>query len=519
MYKKKILYLFFSTLFFITALESSNSSKKTIYWLNCDWIIKKPFPKDFLWGAGTSHCQIEEPSSTCMNNFDFLANLEIFDREENGTLISGQRHPSIKALRGNACMGWEKALSDVDLVEKIGLDVYRMSVSWEKIMPDETGIPNQEALLHYKRLLAKYKEKNIKIMLGLHHYTDPFWFTLIGGWTKRRNIHHFTRFARIVYEELGDLVWKWSTFNSPSGYAAKCFLTGEMIAGIEENKLIINKRDYDGHANMLSNLCLAHVEAYEAIKTAYQKKKQAAGFKNEPKIGILKNLLQIEASHLWDNIGTILAKNLLDKPMYEFFTKGTYTHKTYPGTNGTQLLFDLRAPKTLDFIGLNYYSHKQLSNFTISTVKKDIPTANENYTIYPEGIYLALEEFDLELATPISKITGKKIPIYITENGIAALNDSDREIFFKRYLYAINEALNDGIDVRGYITWSLMSNYEWGAQYNSKDYGLYNVNFDTYDESGKITKKGTLERTLKNDAGTKFFLDMVKNQERSLLEL
>ena len=141
--------LFLSLLLSITIGILPNKIFAAKYWSNCNWKITTPFPENFLWGAGTSHHQIEETIPGYMNNFDLLCNLQIFDRK---------LHPTIKNPRGRACMGWEKALDDVSLVEKIAQNkpfIYRMSVSWEKIMPDDSGVPNQEALDHYKNLLKK----------------------------------------------------------------------------------------------------------------------------------------------------------------------------------------------------------------------------------------------------------------------------------------------------------------------------------------------------------------------------
>ena len=315
-------------------------------------------------------------------------------------------------------------------------------------------------------------------------------------------------------------MWQWTVFNSPSGYAAKCFLAGEMIAAINGEKIIMENKDFYGHANMLSNLCFAHVQVYHALKCIFQCNCKLENFHNEPQIGLMKNIFQLEPSTIIDNIGTYLTKKLLDDPIYEFFTKGTYTHAINPFTSGTLLLTDYNAPHTVDFIGLNYYSHKKLHYFKPTAFEQDIPTANENYTIYPEGIYYALEEIDKKLATPLSRKQKKNIPIYITECGIATHNDKDkdkdREIFYTKYLYALQEAIKDGIYVKGFITWSLMNNYEWGAVYygvKSKPYGLFKVDYDKYDKNGNLIYKGSMKRTLKNDAGTKYFLDMVKNQK------
>jgi len=473
------------------------------YWQKTDWQIAKPFPEDFLWGAGISHYQYEGPrdshKATDYNNFDFLSNQAIFSEKNN------EYHPSITHVRGDACRGWEYALDDVDLVYDIGLDVYRMSVSWEKINP-KPGKFDYTALGHYKAVLDKCNRLGIKVLLGLHHYADPMWFTKLGGWTKRENIRYFVSFAREVYQALGDRVWLWATFNSPSGYAAKCFMNGEMVAAIDsKGNPVIQSKNLSGHSDMLCNICLAHVDVYYALKEEYTLKSVLPQHKEniyqkDPQIGILKNILQMEAVQPWDTIGCKIKNDLLDNAMFTFFTKGTYP----ANWSNSNLAVDERAPTALDFVGLNYYSHLEMNNFKAKNFPDEVKTQNPNYTIYPEGLYYALETIHKELIVPISSIRNKEIPLYVTENGIATDSDEHRELFFTRYLYALSKAIHNGINVKGYITWSLMDNYEWGS-YNKK-YGLYAVDF------GSPIGSGSFKRTLKSDAGTQFFLDLVQHK-------
>jgi len=492
---------------FLLALASSvlapittlQAAPKYWNWSDGKWQPVTQFNKNFLFGAGHSHHQYEgirlDNEDTDYNNWHLLEDSKIFD---------GKRHKNIKHKCGDTCKGWDKAVEDVDLVYDIGLDVYRMSVSWEKINP-APGVFDPFALEHYIDVLDRCNERGIKVLMGLHHYTDPVWFTELGGFTKRENIKYFVEFAHEVYKALGDRVWLWATFNSPSGYAAKCFLSGEMIAAVDsKNNFVCNTKDFAGHANMLCNLCLAHVEVYNALKQEFVTLHKKDICHNEPQVGILKNIIQMEAGDLFGNIGCTVTEHLLNDPMFEFFTTGVYPRYYFfnlAKNNNNPLATDTRAPLSLDFIGLNYYSHLEVKGMSKKNVDNEIATANPNYTIYPEGLYYALETIDKEIVTPIWNTYKKEVPIYVTENGIAAINDNgaDRELFFNRYLYALHKAIDRGIDVRGYFTWSLMDNYEWGSY--DKKYGLYRVDFDNSDR----------KRTLKTDAGTQYFLEIVKN--------
>jgi len=504
----------------ITLLSCAFALADQVYWTDCDWKPVSQFPEGFVFGAGHSHLQYEGArpghEANDYNNWHILENSNI--------------KPGLVKC-GAACKGWEKALDDVDLVYDIGLDAYRMSVSWEKIMPTPDGKPDQEALDHYIQVLDKCNTLGIKVLMGLHHYTDPAWFTKKGGWTKKENIKYFARFARMVYQAFGDRVFLWATFNSPSGYASKCFLTGDMIAAIDENnKYVCKEKDFDGHANMLCNLCLAHVEVYHTLKEEFNTLKEQGVYTHEPQIGILKNMIQMETDRfdIIGNIGSYVVDHLLDGPMFEFFTTGVYPHyymKSLFKDSANPIATDPRGPFSHDFIGLNYYSHMALSGSSKQKVSGEIETQNSNYTIYPEGIYRALVTINNELVQPIQSIwhtTGiqKELPIYVTENGIAAEKPEHREIFFTRYLYAVNKAIEqDNINVKGYFTWALMDNYEWGSayteqvkpqdpkdieiwkKYQPKQYGLYKVDFNDPNRT----------RTLKTDAGTQYFLNVVNN--------
>ncbi len=489
-----------SLLALISSASITLAQPKYWDWSDSKWQPVTQFPKGFVFGAGHSHLQYEGPrtdnESPSSNNWHLLENAG----------VNGKPHENIKKKCRDACKGWDKAVEDVDLVYDINLDVYRMSASWEKINP-APGVFDPFALDHYVAVLDRCNELGIKVLMGLHHYTDPLWFIELGGWTKRENIEYFVEFAREVYTALGDRVWLWATFNSPSGYAAKCFLAGEMIAAVDSNNnSVCNTKDFSGHLNMLCNLCLAHVEVYNALKEEFIASHKKDIYQNEPHIGILKNIIQIEAGNLLGNIGCAVTENLLNNAMFEFFTTGIFPRYNFFGLikdSNNPLAVDVRAPLSLDFIGLNYYSHLEIKGMSKKNVDNEIATQNPNYTIYPEGLYYALETIDKEIVTPIWNTYKKEVPIYVTENGVAALTDDDRELFFKRYLYALNKAIDRGIDVRGYFNWSLMDNYEWGSY--EKKYGLYGVDFDDPDR----------KRTLKTDAGTKHFLEVVKNTKNA----
>jgi beta-glucosidase len=176
--------------------------------------------------------------------------------------------------------------------------------------------------------------------------------------------------------------------------------------------------------------------------------------------------------------------------MYRFLTTGQF-NVWVPGKASINYTNDYlsKGGKCLDFIGLNYYCHGYMSGFkTHRDTTREIPTDSPNYTIYGEGLYRAIKELSDNVAAPC------RVPIYVTENGIGTSDDTHRDLFYHRYMYALARAINAGYDVRGYVTWSFMDNYEWGDF--EKRYGMYHVDFETQ------------QRTLK--PGAQYLVDLMK---------
>lgn len=200
-----------------------------------------------------------------------------------------------------------------------------------------------------------------------------------------------------------------------------------------------------------------------------------------------------------------MASKIVDTPFFEYFTTGTF--KIYIPFKVNINHHNSDAIGALDFVGINYYSHGCMKNFKVTTHEGELTTDNDRYTLYAEGLYRTIKEMSEKLARPLNK------PIYITENGIATdetatnLNPGNgkasRTEFLQKYLFTLSKAVSDGYDVRGYMYWSFMDNYEWGTY--SKKYGLFEVNFDqdspTY-----------LERTFKPSG--QFYLDTIKHNAK-----
>lgn len=205
----------------------------------------------------------------------------------------------------------------------------------------------------------------------------------------------------------------------------------------------------------------AHVETYYALK-AIDKSAQ---------IGIVHQALRFSAHASWNILGRVISSTLnqFSESVLDFFVTGKFT---FAIPLGATIQYDggLRAMQANDFIGLNYYTHVSIGLAGETYYPHDIRT-DMPYAIYAEGLYDA-----------IRGVAQLRIPIYITENGIADKTDTKRDLWIKRHVYVVNKALQEGYDVRGFLYWSLMDNYEWDLGYAQK-FGLCSVDFTTYERT------------------------------------
>lgn len=405
------------------------------------------FPENFLWGVATAAHQVE---GDCTQNNWWAW--------EHSKTPQGESRIKTGETSGNACEHWNRYGEDIEHIVELGCNAYRFSIEWSKVEPAENQF-DQAALDHYKAVIRALRQQGIEPMVTLHHFTNPVWFEKLGAFQKKKNIPYFVRFAEKVFDELQDQVTYWCTINEPSVYATMGYFRGEFPPG---------KRNIRKTGMVLKNLLEAHVQVYVALK------KHTGG--TEAKIGLVKNLTQFDPVHrnsLPDWIVARTLHNAFNTSVLRFLKTGRFRFSLL----GTTLVrhHNQNAPKSNDFIGLNYYSHFNVKfsftkGFTFQLHKDDVPT-DMGYAIYPEGIYRALHE-----------TAHLGLPIIITENGIADKRDDRRFLFIRTYLYAVSRAIEEGVDVRGFFYWSLMDNFEWAEGYAMK-FGLYAVNFETQERT------------------------------------
>jgi beta-glucosidase len=399
------------------------------------------FPQNFIWGTATAAHQIEG------NNEN--TNWGEWEKQP-GKIKDGSN--AIKAVDG-----WNRAKEDIKLMKDLGVNSYRFSVAWNKIEP-EKGKINEAALKHYDEFINELIANKIEPMITLHHFTHPLWFEQLGAFEKQENIKHFVEFSKLVFTRYKDRVKYWVTLNEPNVFVTSAYFNTHFPPGKADSKL---------GAEVLKNMLKAHVEIYRALKPP-------EGGTQNIQIGLATSIFQFEPMrrwHLGDWVIARIGSNTFNESVLGFFRTGTM--KFYVPLDVDVSYTDANAPNTLDFIGVNYYSHYAYKfDFDFKKAAESIAVEGEEmtdmpYTIYTEGIYRAIED-----AAKLKK------PVIITENGISDAKDDRRDKYIRQSLYAVSKAIKDGYDVRGYYYWTLLDNFEWAEGYTQK-FGLYEVNLQT----------------------------------------
>lgn len=379
------------------------------------------FPKDFLWGAATAAHQVE--GNNIHNNW--------WDWEQKG----GGAEPS-----GIACDHYHRFEEDFCLAKKLNHNAHRLSLEWSRIEPEE-GQWNEEALNHYQEVLDNLQKKGMKAFVTLLHFTLPLWFAKKGGFERKENIKYFKRFCLLVASNFADKVDFWLTINEP-----KVFFGNAYVQGIwppqKKNKLLAWW--------LYRNLALAHKEVYRAIKNEFPNAQIGAAI-NMPVFYSYNN-------RLFKKVITPLVSLVSNQSFY------------------------LLTGKTHDFLGVNYYffHNVQLQDLMMKITKRKIEQtillerSDLGWPIYPPGIYKVL--------VGLKKY---KLPIYITENGVADAQDEYRAKFIVNHLHWIHQAIQEGVDVRGYLHWTLMDNFEWAFGFKPR-FGLIEIDYKT--QKRKIRK-------------------------------
>lgn len=380
-------------------------------------------PEGFLWGAGYAGHQVEGDNFDCQHYY----------REKKGMY---------EAISGKACNSYELWQTDIELAQQAGLKAFRTSVEWSRIEPTE-GHFDAKAAEHYVRFFAGLKEKGIKVFATLMHFTHPQWFEEIGYCTKLENKKYFERYLEYIVPKIAPYVDFWNVIN-------------EFNLGNDPERV-----------DFKLNCIQYHAMGYHIIKKYSDKPVSSA-----------HALVQYMPKRPLDRWDTIMAQydDLRD---HEFFFHAMRTGEIlYPYRDGSYVP---EVKNTVDYWSVNTYVRDMIDARKESSVGDRF--AFRKMKMIQKDFYL--EEFNPEcIIHNLSRLTDK--PVYITENGCCCDDDRFRIIFIAEYLSALEEAIRLGVDVRGYLYWSLLDNYEWGSF--KPRFGLYDVDFDTFERTAKPSR-------------------------------
>lgn len=386
-------------------------------------ILQKKFPDGFFWGAATASYQVEGG----IENTDWAQ----------------AAHEGKVPSCGKACDHYNRYEEDFDIAQSLGHNAHRFSVEWARIEPTE-GEFNEDAILHYRKVLQALRTRNMQPYVTLWHFTLPVWFSERGGFERKDSPEIFARYCAYVVSKLGDLCVDFSTMNEPNVYGSNGWLRGswppfKRFVLTDAISITNSGRSFESKAEkglsplflylrVMKHLAQAHNQAYDEIKK----------ISPETDVSVVKHVIFFHAN--WNPFNKCVAS------IANYF----WTYR-----------FMNRVHKKCDSIGLNYYFHKKFGDTAVYE-KTDM-----DWDIYPEGI-----EDSLMMLAKYKK------PLFVSESGLADARDMHRASYIVKQIQATWKALERGADVRGHMYWSLLDNYEWALGYE-KRFGLVEINYET----------------------------------------
>jgi beta-glucosidase len=426
------------------------------------------FPENFTWGAATASYQIEGAwnedgkGESCWDRFT---------------------HTPGKILNGDtgdvACDHYHRWKEDVALMKQLGLEAYRFSIAWPRILPKGRGTVNQAGLDFYSRLVDALLAADITPFVTLFHWDLPQALEDEGGWANRATAEAFVEYTDVVTRALGDRVKAWITHNEPAVVTWTGYSMGVLAPGL---------KDYALGVRASHHMLISHGWAVPVIRRNSPAAETGITLNTSWHVPASNSIHDREASRQTD----IWLRWFLD-PLYgrgypsdlqaDFAAKGALPHGldfVQPGDWEA-----IRVPT--DFLGLNYYFR------TVS--RADVPgndpqivfpaeknldnyTECENWEIYPAGLSGILKRCYFDYLPP---------KIYVTENGASYSTPPDasgrvpdvrRINYLRSHIAACHEAIRTGVPLAGYFVWSLLDNFEWSQGYKQR-FGIVWVDYKT----------------------------------------
>jgi beta-glucosidase len=310
---------------------------------------------------------------------------------------------------GDACDHWHRWPEDIRMLAGLGFGAYRFSLEWSRIEPEE-GEFSRAALDHYRRMCAACWEAGLEPVVTFHHFTSPRWVAARGGWADPGTAERFARFCERAARHLGDLVGRACTINEPNIVAHHGYLSGVFPPG---------ERDPDRRRRVAGVFADAHGKAVAAIKAG----------PGDPPVGLTLAMSDWQAV-----AGGEARRDALRQEDEQVF---------------------LEAARDDDFIGVQTYTRRRVGPDGMLDPEAGVPRTIMGYEYWPQALGATIRR--------AAEATG--VPVLVTENGVATADDTERIRFVRRALEGVLDCLADGVDVRGYIHWSALDNFEWSHGY------------------------------------------------------
>jgi len=377
------------------------------------------FPSSFLWGAAISSYQCEGGNYNC-------------------DWHSWEKEKGLEQA-GLACDHYRLFEEDFRLAKELNLNALRFSVEWARICPHVSEFLQQE-LEHYCRVADSLCKLDIKPIVTLHHFTNPSWFSQSRGWVHSSNVEFFLAYLRRVVESLKDKVDTWIIFNEPLVYIYNGFIQGIWPPG---------EKSLRAAAKVLDNIKSAYVAGYQEIKRIYR------GSGIEPKVSIAKNIRVFsgcpDLGFALNSLSAFARSRSFNFWILDYFYRKSCLH----------------------FVALNYYcrEYTKFKGLLGRECRHKNHKQRRNYlgwSVYPQGFYdilVKLKKFGL--------------PVIVTENGTAEDQDYFYENFLTGHLRSLAKAFSDGVDIAGYLWWSLLDNFEWDKGFGPR-FGLIEVDYSDF---------------------------------------
>ena len=414
-------------------------------------------PADFVWGVSTSSYQIEGAANEDGRGPSIW---DVYCRQS-GRIANGDTGDI-------ACDHYHRYAEDVGLMRNLGVDAYRFSVSWPRIMPTGRGAANEAGLAFYDRLIDALIAADIEPWLCLYHWDLPQALHERGGWTNRDCTQWFADYAALVGRRYGDRVKRYATFNEPSVFTLFGYCLGGSAPGMSDHAMLLRA---------IHHVNLAHGAAVDRLRASV----------TDASLGAIHNCQPCRPAG--GDPRDLLAAQKLDA-----YWNGAFPDPQLLGSY-PPLLAEVMAPyqqpddlthirRPVDWFGLNHYSPHYVTadagkplGVGFGPAPSNVPRSAMGWPVEPDAFRETL----------IGIHRRYRLPVYVLENGTAnhdaidaagVVSDEPRIAYLRAYTAAMFEAIKAGADVRGYFVWSLLDNFEWGSGYSQR-FGLVYVDYPT----------------------------------------